>query len=98
MRVIPFNMMASWPTPNYTNPARHNVGFYVLSPLLLTIATICVGARLYGRIFVRRWFGPDDILIAIAWVSAALHGRAPLTMAGVYRSRVCVLRTWAAPV
>jgi hypothetical protein len=72
MHAIPFDVLASWPTPNYTNPDIHDVGFHILSPLLLSISTLCVGARLYGRIFVRRWFGPDDILIILAWACAVV--------------------------
>jgi hypothetical protein len=79
MLAIPFDVLATWPTPNYTNPAVHGVGFYIVSPLLLTLATLCVGVRLYGRIFVRRWFGPDDVLIALAWVCAASEACAVLT-------------------
>jgi hypothetical protein len=71
MHVVHFDVPATRPTPNYTNPDTHDVGFFILSPLLLAVATLCVGVRLYGRIFVRRWFGMDDFLIAIAWVCAA---------------------------
>jgi hypothetical protein len=94
MRGVPLDVIATWPRPNYTDPARHDVGFYIVSPLLLVVATLCVGARLYGRIFVRRWFGPDDILITVAWVLSSRSLGAFLTPSGVYRRRVGVLRTW----
>jgi hypothetical protein len=62
--------MATWPVPNYINPVKHGLSLSIVSPVFIALATICVGARLYGRIYLRKWIGPDDILILISWVSS----------------------------
>jgi hypothetical protein len=69
MFATPLDTLASWPTPNYIDPATRDLGISYLSPILLAITTICVVVRLYTRIFVRRWFGPDDLLVLISWVN-----------------------------
>jgi hypothetical protein len=69
MIAIPPDVLASWPPSNYVNPARYDLGITIVSPVLLAVATLFVAVRLYARIFVRRWFGPDDLLVLISWVS-----------------------------
>jgi len=68
MITIPLTVFLSWPDPNYVNPQTRGPAIWILSPIFLSLATLCISARLYTRIFVRHWFGPDDALIIIAWV------------------------------
>jgi len=67
MIIIPIEVIATWPAPNYINPVRRGPELWIVSCIFLSIATLCVGARLYSRIFIRRWFGADDALIIIAY-------------------------------
>jgi len=69
MHYIPPEVMLTWPKPNYKNPQTHGPALWVITSIFLFISTITVGGRLYSRVFVRRWFGPDDWLIVIATVN-----------------------------
>ena len=60
---------ATWPAPNYVNPQTRGPQLWIVSSIFLSIATLCVAFRLYTRIHVRSWFGPDDGLVLIAYVS-----------------------------
>lgn len=68
MRLPPFEVLLSWPTPNYVNPVTRGHALVVVNSVFLSIVIITVGLRLYTRIFIRRWFGLDDIFILIALV------------------------------
>ncbi|CAK3965534.1 Hypothetical predicted protein [Lecanosticta acicola] len=64
---IPPEVVASWPTPNYTDPVRRTwMPAFIL--VWQITSTVLVGGRFYLR--GRRKagsFGWDDLLIAIAW-------------------------------
>ena len=45
---------------------------HTVSAVLLFLATSAVLGRIYSRIFIRRWFGPDDALVVIALVQLFL--------------------------
>jgi hypothetical protein len=68
MVYIPIDVLLSWPERNAINPVERGPELWIASSISLSIATLCVGARLYSRIFIRRWFGLDDALILVAFV------------------------------
>jgi len=66
---VPEAVSQSWPAPNYAHPVRRGPELYIISSFFLLLAVMAVGVRLYTRIMVRRWVGPDDGLVIIALVS-----------------------------
>jgi hypothetical protein len=68
MLVVPANVLKSWPTPNYNDPPRRGKELWIFSAIFLFAATVSVSVRLWARIFVRRFFGLDDLLIVLAFV------------------------------
>jgi hypothetical protein len=66
---FPPNVIASWPVPNYVNPARRGPAIYIVNSIFLFIATAAVVARIYTRLWIRNWFGLDDAFILLALVS-----------------------------
>jgi hypothetical protein len=69
--IVPTSVLRTWPAPNYVDPPVRGPEFYVVGGIFLGTATAMLVARLYARLFVRRWFGLDDALIIFSWVSAA---------------------------
>jgi hypothetical protein len=70
MLSIPLEVMLHWPVPNWQNPeTRSNLQLYFASSIFLALSIGCVLVRLYSRIFVRRYFGLDDVFIVLAFVS-----------------------------
>jgi hypothetical protein len=68
--IVPTSVLRTWPAPNYVDPPTRGHEFYIVGGIFLGTATAMLGARLYARLFVRRWFGLDDALIILSWVSA----------------------------
>ena len=62
--------VASWPAPNYVNPERRGPELYIVNGIFFFLASVTVTVRLYARIHIRKWFGPDDLFIVLAFVSA----------------------------
>jgi len=69
---IPLSKLLSWPRPNRINPETRGLAVHTVSAILLFLATSAVLGRIYSRIFIRRWFGPDDALVVIALVQLFL--------------------------
>ena len=60
------------------HPLPHGVRgieLVVVSSIFLALAVLAVGARLYRRIYIRRWLGADDALISIALVRVCVCAR-----------------------
>jgi hypothetical protein len=67
---IPIEVMLNWPVPNWQDPkTRTNLQLYLASSIFLVLSVVCVLIRLYSRLFVRRYFGLDDVFIVLAFVS-----------------------------
>jgi hypothetical protein len=75
IKPVPLEVIASWPTPNYTNPERRGPALIIVNSILLPLALIVVGLRLYTRLRISRSAGWDDIFIALATVSLKLSDR-----------------------
>ena len=68
MRNPPPDVVASWPTPNYTNPETRGPALIIVELLAVSISTICLGLRLYVRARIVRSVGWDDWLMVGATV------------------------------
>jgi hypothetical protein len=69
MRLIPFEVMAKWPAPNYDNPETRGPDVVILNSVLIFVVTLIVMLRLYVRVFLLRRWGFDDFFIILALVS-----------------------------
>lgn len=65
---IPVDILLSWPTPNYVDPVTRGPALYIVNGLFFAITLACVALRLYTRIWIRKYFGLDDLFICIAMV------------------------------
>ncbi|KAF1816763.1 hypothetical protein P152DRAFT_388605 [Eremomyces bilateralis CBS 781.70] len=61
-------VILSWPTPNYVNPETRGLTLAAVNHTFLALCIILVALRLYTRIWIVRWFGLDDVFIAIALI------------------------------
>lgn len=81
VRQIPLDVVLSWPTPNYTNPVTRGWSLVIVNAILIGLVTTAVSLRYYARIRIKRWFGSDDVLITLAFVSAQEIGKIlPITL------------------
>jgi hypothetical protein len=67
-RKLSLDVLSLWPPANFVDPETRGSELYVVTAVFLTIATLSLGARLYSRIWIRRYFGPDDGLLIFAYV------------------------------
>jgi hypothetical protein len=68
MLLLPLSVIASWPTPNYTNPHTYGPALLIFNTILIALSSIAVSLRLYVRLTITKWFGLDDALIVLAQV------------------------------
>jgi hypothetical protein len=68
IRPIPLDVILSWPKPNYVDPIRRGPALVIVNSLLLPVALVVVGLRLYTRLKICRSAGLDDLFIALAVV------------------------------
>lgn len=73
----PLEAIASWPKPNYDNPASRN-GIVPLLAVFMVLSVLMVSARIAVRGFMQRNMGVDDWLILVAMVGS--QSRALQTM------------------
>ncbi|KAK8214032.1 hypothetical protein IWZ01DRAFT_539937 [Phyllosticta capitalensis] len=68
--LYPLDEIAKWPKPNYVNPVTRGNGIVVLNVVLASISLAMLALRIYSRVYLKRWFGSDDIYMIIAFVFA----------------------------
>ncbi|KAM7188873.1 hypothetical protein V8F20_010382 [Naviculisporaceae sp. PSN 640] len=68
MRFPPPEVIASWPTPNYVDPVTRGSSLIIVECIGISTALICLGLRLYVRIFLMRNTGWDDWIMVAAMV------------------------------
>lgn len=68
MRDIPLDVFLSFPLPNYKNPPTRGPALVIVNAILIALVVVAVLLRLYARLFIKRWFGSDDIFIILALV------------------------------
>lgn len=74
----PLSVIASWPDPNYEDPAKHSIGRIVAFCILTVLVLIIVLLRFYSRLRLTKSFGIDDALIGAALASLPTYPRADL--------------------
>ena len=72
MRLPPLEVLYSWPDPNYVDPVTRGSALLVVNCVFVSVAVLFVGARLYTRLWVKNWFGLDDVFIILAMVGERL--------------------------
>lgn len=77
VREIPLAVLFTWPQPNYVDPVTRGPALIIINIIFVSLCTILLFLRLYTRIFVKRWFGSDDVFIILAYVSFTLIRNAP---------------------
>jgi hypothetical protein len=68
MRNPPPEVIAKWPTPNYTDPATRGYAVLAINCVLLPVTAAIVALRLYTRLKVVHSAGLDDLFIGLAMV------------------------------
>ncbi|KAH9863176.1 hypothetical protein IAQ61_009453 [Plenodomus lingam] len=66
MRLPPYEVLISWPRPNYDSPVTRGNALVLVNSIFLGLVVITVGLRLYTRLAIKRWFGLDDVFILLA--------------------------------
>lgn len=66
MQLPPVSVMATWPTPNYTDPVTRGHGAMIVSIVCMAVALLVTILRLYVRLRITCSFGLDDIFIIAA--------------------------------
>jgi len=69
MRLPPLSVLISWPTPDYVHPVTHGPALLIVNTIFIALVTVAVLGRVYSRLIVKQWFGVDDSLILLAYVS-----------------------------
>ncbi len=70
LQEIPLSVIASWPKPNYQDPQTRGRSLIVIDILFPALSFVVLLLRCYTRIFIKKWFGWDDVLILLAFVRA----------------------------
>ncbi|KAH7368699.1 hypothetical protein B0T11DRAFT_277500 [Plectosphaerella cucumerina] len=67
-RLPPPEVKASWPAPNYIDPEERGPALMIVELVVLPLALICLGLRLYVRLAIVRKTWWDDWLMVMAAV------------------------------
>jgi hypothetical protein len=68
MRIVPIDVVLTWPPPNYTNPVTRGPTAVILIIVLSSFVVVAVSLRIYTRLCVQRWSGIDDLFMVLAVV------------------------------
>ncbi|KAH7126850.1 hypothetical protein B0J11DRAFT_287720 [Dendryphion nanum] len=68
MRYVPPEVLLSFPTPNYDDPVTRGHALLVVNSIFVALTVVVVCMRMYTRIYLKRWFGVDDVFILLALV------------------------------
>ncbi|KAL1641504.1 hypothetical protein SLS58_006009 [Diplodia intermedia] len=69
VRDIPLSILFTWPQPNYVDPVTRGPALIIINAVFISLCTLLLFLRLYTRIFIKRWFGSDDVFIILAYMS-----------------------------
>lgn len=68
MRKIPLEVLLSFPIPNYRDPETQGESLVIINGVFAGLVVIVVAARMYTRLYIKRWFGMDDFFILLAMI------------------------------
>ena len=68
-------IISSWPKPNYVNPVVRGNDVAIVTGILMALAIILLGLRLWARCFIIKRPGWDDSIILVSLVehTSAAH-------------------------
>ncbi|KAG9230789.1 hypothetical protein BJ875DRAFT_384378 [Amylocarpus encephaloides] len=66
MQAPPKWQIDAWPKPNYVNPKTRGNAKIILNVVLYSVLVCFLSLRIFTRTYLRKIFGPDDILILLA--------------------------------
>lgn len=72
MQAPPYNYTASWPQPNYVNPATHSPANTIVSCVLYAVVCVFLLLRIFTRLRLSKSFGLDDTLLLLAWIPTTI--------------------------
>lgn len=67
-RLPPPEVRASWPAPNFVDPEERGPALMIVELVVLPLALLCLGLRLYVRLAIVRKTWWDDWLMVLAAV------------------------------
>lgn len=65
----PQSVIASWPEPNYIDPATRGYALIICLGIFLFVALLALAARIWARFVLVRQAGLDDLLAVFAAIS-----------------------------
>jgi hypothetical protein len=71
MQLPPTEVLLTWPTPNYTNPATRGNAVLIVTIICLILSTLVTILRIYTRLRITCTAGLDDVLIIFGLVRAS---------------------------
>lgn len=70
MRIPPWNLVLNlWPDPNYDDPVTQGPSLIIVNAVFMTLVVLAVAGRFYSRLCIQKWFGVDDAMMVLAFVS-----------------------------
>ena len=71
---LPPSVILTWPVRKPGDPIEHRGNeLWIVTAVFLTAAAVAVSARLYARLFVRKFIGIDDIFVVLGLVCFTRH-------------------------
>ena len=71
MRLPPIEIWMSFPTPNYDDPVTRGPSLIIVNSVFTTLVVLAVAGRFYSRLCIQKWFGVDDAMMVLAFVSTS---------------------------
>ncbi|THZ19006.1 hypothetical protein D6C89_07985 [Aureobasidium pullulans] len=68
MQLPPTSVLVNWPTPDYEHPKTQGLPLVIVNVIFMTLISLAVPLRLYGRFRNKGRLGWDDFNMAIAYV------------------------------
>ncbi|KAK3390683.1 hypothetical protein B0H63DRAFT_121690 [Podospora didyma] len=68
MQLVPPEVAATWPAPNYVDPVSRGPALITVELVTLSLALICLSLRLYVKTFVLRKPNWDDLFMVLATI------------------------------
>lgn len=91
MQLPPTSVLVNWPTPNYEHPKTQGLPLVIVNVIFMTLISLAVPLRLYGRFRNKGRLGWDDFNMAIAYVRLAELEIRYQRLIAAYRSSVLPL-------
>lgn len=88
MRDIPFDVLITWPIPNYKDPITFGNAALIVNIIFMSLSVPVVALRIWTRAYMRRWLGWDDFWCVVGLIFAVGFSVATILADYVYGSNV----------